>query len=133
MHMRRGIREEHDANHSGPAGDWAAGRGRHGGERACGWWRQAEGGRDPRMGEPLGLTGTWAQVEDGKGGGNRTREGSHRLAQKTPWTAQHGRKAQTSGGGRQAGAPSRWTVAPRPGEMGGGEAGAKRERICTDR
>ena len=36
----------------------------------------------------------------------------------TTWD-QQGRKAQTRGGGRQAGAPSRWMVAPLPGKMGG--------------
>ena len=59
------------------------------------------------------------QVEEGKGGGNRMREGRHRITQGTPWAAQKGNKMQTSGGGRQAGALSRWTVAPRLGEMGG--------------
>ena len=48
---------------------------------------------------------------------------SHRLAQVTPWAAQHGRKAQTIGGGQKAGSTSRWTVGPRPGNMGGGEGG----------
>ena len=44
-----------------------------------------------------------------------------------------GRKAQTSGGGRQAGVPSRWTFAPRPVEMGG-EKRVKidREAASTD-
>ena len=42
--------------------------GRGGIGRADGGGRQREGGRDPRTGEPLRLTGTWAQVEDGKGG-----------------------------------------------------------------
>ena len=31
-------------------------------------WSQAEVGRDPRTGEPLGMTGTWAQVNDVKWG-----------------------------------------------------------------
>ena len=39
-----------------------------GGDRACGWWRQVEVVRYPRAGEPLGLTGTWVKVADGKGG-----------------------------------------------------------------
>ena len=39
-----------------------------GGGQACGWWRHAEGGRNPRTVETLGLTGTWAQVEDVKEG-----------------------------------------------------------------
>ena len=30
-----------------------------------------------------------------------------------------GIKSQTSGEGQQAGAPSRWTVAPHPGKLGG--------------
>ena len=51
-------------------------------------------------------------------GGNRKREGRHRLAQGTPWADQQGRKVQTGGGGWQAGAPSRWTFDPLPGEMG---------------
>ena len=52
-------------------------------------------------------------------GVNRTREGRHRLARVNPWSSQYGSKAQTSGGGRQVGALSRWTVAPCPGDMGG--------------
>ena len=60
-------------------------------------------------------------------GDNRTREGSHRLARGTPRAGLHGREAQTSGGGRRAEAPSRWTVAPRQGEMGG-EKRVQRER-----
>ena len=51
------------------------------------------------------------------------RKGSHRLAQGTPRAGRHGREAQRSGGGRQAGGASRWTVAPQPGKMGGGWGG----------
>ena len=52
----------------GTAGDWAAGCGRQGGGAEKGQRSQEEGGKDPRTGEPLGLTGTWAQVKDVKGG-----------------------------------------------------------------
>ena len=55
--------------------------------------------------------------------GNRMREGSHRLAQETSWGKRHGREAQTIGGGRRVGAPSRCTVPPRLGDMGGGRSG----------
>ena len=34
-------------------------------------------------------------------------------------TSQQGRKYQTISGGRRVGAPSRWMVAPRPGDLGG--------------
>ena len=66
-------------------------------------------------------------------GGNHTREGSHRLTRGTPRSGRHGREAQMIRGGRRAGALSRWTVAPHPGEMEGGEAGAKREINGVDR
>ena len=35
---------------------------------------------------------------------------------------------QTRSGGRKSGAPSRWKVAPRLGDMWGGRSGFKRER-----
>ena len=44
------------------------------------------------------------------------------------WSTQQGREVQTSGGGRRAGSPSKWTVAPRPGEIGGGEKRVQIER-----
>ena len=52
-------------------------------------------------------------------GGNRTREGSHRLAQGNPWAGWHGRSAQTSGGDCREGAPSRWTVVLHLGKIRG--------------
>ena len=50
--------------------------------------------------------------------GNRKRYGKHTIM---------GSEAQTTSGGRQMWAPSKWTVAPYLGEFGGGEAGAMRE------
>ena len=47
------------------------------------------------------------------------REAKHMLERGSPWSAHQGRKVQTSRGGRQAGDTSIWTVAPRPGDMGG--------------
>ena len=67
----------------------------------------------------LGTTGTWAQVDDGKG---VCQMGEDRLGlhEELLWVVWHGREAHTSGGGRQAGALFRWAVAPRPGQPGGG-------------
>ena len=90
-----------------------------GGAGGCvdGEGRQREEGTPGRE-NPGGDRDLIAQVKDGKGGGGRKREGRHRLARGTPWDAQQGRKSQMSGGVRQVGAPSRWTVSPRPVEMG---------------
>ena len=77
-------------------------------------------GRDPRIGEPLGMTGTWEEFGDGKGGeGYHTREGSHRLALGTLSPIWNGREEKTSGEGRRAVATSRLAVILRPGETGG--------------
>ena len=54
IHMRRGIREEHDANHSGPAGDWAAGRGRHGGGAGVRMVETGRGRKGPSDGRTPG-------------------------------------------------------------------------------
>ena len=43
---------------------------------------------------------------------------------------QKGRESQTSGGGRRLGAPSRWMVAPCPGELGGITECKEREKQC---
>ena len=59
-------------------------------------------------------------------------EGSHRISRGTPCDAWHGQEAQTSGGGRQMGSPSRGTVVPHPGNMGGGKVGVKIERSGGD-
>ena len=67
-----------------PAGDWDSGRGQQGGGQMCGQQRQAKGEKDPRKEEPLGLTGAWAHVEEGKGVGNQMRDGIYILAQRTP-------------------------------------------------
>ena len=53
-----------------------------------------------------GLTGTWAQVKDGKGGATgpgTAGTGSH---EELLWATRHVRVAQTSGGDRWSGAPS---------------------------
>ena len=65
----------------------------------------------------LGLTGNWAQVEDGKGG-NQMGEDRHILREELFWSAWHGREAQMIDGGQQMGAPYMWTVAPRQGKRG---------------
>ena len=44
---------------------------RKGGKKMCRQRRQAEVGRNPWTGEPLAVTGTWAQVEGFRGGSNR--------------------------------------------------------------
>ena len=96
-------------HHPGTAGYWAVSRVRKGG----GGVRVIEAGRGRKETldrRTLVLTSTGEQAED------------------ILWAALHGREAQTSGSSRQAGAPSRWMVAPRPGEIGEGETGAKRER-----
>ena len=108
------------SHHLGPEGDWAYGRGRQGGGGAGVRVVEAGKGRKgpleritPGANRELGAGRVWQR------GGNWKREGRHRLARGTNWAAQQGRKSETSGGVRQAGAPSRWTVAPRPVEMGG--------------
>ena len=72
----------------------------------------------------LGHTWTWAQVEDGKGG-NWTGEVRKGLHEELLWAARHEREVQTRSGGGRAGAPSRWTVYPRPVERGGRISGCK--------
>ena len=90
-----------------------------------GRWRKV-----PLDGRTPGPTGTWEQVEDSKGG-NHTGEGRHGLHEELLWYTRHGREAQTSGGGRRAGAPSRWMVDMLPGERWGGISGCKeREKWC---
>ena len=79
------------------------------------------------MGEPLGLTGTWEQVEGGKGRSTGRGTAVTGLRKELLVAGQQGREAQMSGGGRRVEAPSRWMVAPRPGELGGMGAGAKIE------
>ena len=59
-----------------------------------------------------------------KSGGNPTRDVRNTLARVNFYDARKGRETQTSGGGRWVGATSRWTVAPRPGKLGGEVAGA---------
>ena len=54
------------------------------------------------------------------------REGRHRLVRGNTSPDQKGRKSQTSSGGQQAGEPSRWTVDPRPGNMGEEESGKEK-------
>ena len=93
MHMGQGT-EEHDINPSGLVGGWVAGHSRKGGEKTCGRKRQAEGGRDPRTGEPLGTIGQ-------KRGGKIIRGVSHRLARGTPW----------GGPAREGSANERWRLA----------------------
>ena len=78
------------------------------------------GRRGPKDGRTPGADRDLVSGQGRKRGGNRAREGRHRLARGTPWYDQHERKLQTSSGGRQAGEPSRWTVALRLGKMGGG-------------
>ena len=123
-----------DEEHYATTQDWQgtgppveAGRG---GGSECEGMEAGRGREGPLYRITLGLTGTWEQVEDCKGG-NRTGEGRHGFLEELLWASQHGREAQTSGGVRRAGALSRWTVSPRPGEKGGEEAGAKRERISV--
>ena len=81
-----------------------------------------------RKGNPdgitLGKTGTWAQVEDVKGGATGKGKAGTDSREELLGFISHGREAQTSGGGRQAGLPYRWTVAPRPGKVGEREADA---------
>ena len=48
------------------------------------------GRKGPLDGRDLGLAGTWAQVEDGKGG-NRTGEGRHGSCEELLWSARNGR------------------------------------------
>ena len=67
----------------------------------------------------MGPTGTWVQVKDGKGGGTGQVTADKGSREGLLVTAQRGREAQTSGGGRRVAAPSRWTVDPRPGKLGG--------------
>ena len=59
-------------------------------------------------------------------------DGRHGSLEELFWVARHGREAQTSCGGRQAGAPYRWKVAPLPGKRGWEEAGDKIERSGID-
>ena len=84
-------------------------------------FRQREGGtlglENPGFNKYLG-TGQGRQ-------GGTTGRGMHGLGEELLWAAQHGREAQTSGGSRPAGAPSRWTVALRPGKIGWGKIGYK--------
>ena len=60
-----------------------------------------------------------------KKGDNRQMENRHKIERGNPWATKQGRKAQTSGGGWQAGMPSRWTVVLRPSKMMGGISGCK--------
>ena len=84
------------------------------------------GGKLPLDVITLGLTGTWAHIEDGKGG-KPYRGRQTQLAEKPLWAACHGREEQTSVSGWWAGAPSKWTVALQLGDKGGEETGAKIE------
>ena len=82
MHKVQGT-EEYGANPSGPAGDWTTGCGRQGGSDVrvteAGIGRKGPlDGRTPGTDRDLG-TGRGRQREV-----NRTRDGSHRLAQGTP-------------------------------------------------
>ena len=85
------------------------------------------------MGEPLELTGTWAQVGDGKGGETGRGMAATGSREELLGDSQKGRESQTSGGGRRVGLPSRWIVAPCLGELGdrGGckEISKRRQRV----
>ena len=81
-----------------------------GGGQTCGHQRQAEGGRYPWTGYPLGMTGTWAQVEGGKG--VSTRQGTAVTVSREELLVvdQQGMEVQTSGGCLRVGGPSRWVI-----------------------
>ena len=64
------------------------------------------------------MTGTWEQVEEGKGGATGQGKSVTGSRQELLVASQKGREAQTSGGGRKVGAPSRWMVSTCPGELG---------------
>ena len=106
-------------HHPVPAGKWATGWGRKGGGAGV---LMVEAGRE-RKGHLDGITPgtTWDWLrrlrkakfwQPGKG-----RQIQTRARNSFDWPS--GSKAQTSGEIQQAGAPFRWKVAPRPGEMGG--------------
>ena len=82
-------------------------------------------------GRTLGLIGPGHKLRTERGG-NQTGEVKHGSCVELLW-AIYGREAQTSVDGRRAGAPSRWTVDPRPGKRGGEEEGATIERSGVDR
>ena len=101
-----------------------------------GWGRrEVEGGRQREEGTPgrenpgsdrdMGAVRGWKRGATGRG------KAVTGLRMELLWYVWQGREAQTSGGGRRAGAPSRWTVDPRLGEMGREEEGAKRGRSCV--
>ena len=132
MHKGKGT-EEHVENHLVLAGEWDNGRGRQRGEQTCEGLRQENGRREPWAGEPLMMTGIWAQVEDSKGGATGRGTALTGSRKELLVASQKGREVQTSGGGQQVGAPSRWMVAPRLGELGGGsgrkEISNRRQRV----
>ena len=67
----------------------------------------------------MGTTGTWAQVEDGKGVATVRWTEDTDLREELLVVAWQGREAQMRGGGRWVGVPPRWTVDPRPEDLGG--------------
>ena len=94
--------------------------------------KTTEVGRDPCMRKPWGRHGPGNRSRTTRGN-NRAGEVRHESLEEILWAARNGREAQTSGGGRRVGAPSRWTVDQRPGERGGRISGRKeRERSGVD-
>ena len=78
--------------------------------------READRGKKgPLDGRTLGMIGTWVQVEGSKGGANGRGKAGIGSRKELLWAARQWMEAQTSGGGRRAGEPSRWTVALRLG------------------
>ena len=66
----------------------------------------------------MGLTGTWEQFKEGKGGANGRGTKFTGLREELLVESQQGREVQMSGGGWRVGEPSRWMVTPRLGEFG---------------
>ena len=118
-------------HHPVPAGDWSAGLGRQGGRWVCGWWRQAEVGRDPWTGELWGRQGpdcAGRGSQRGATGGGKADTGSRdellglpSRGRKRRLAVEAGRRGAVQVDGRSA-----------PGRDEEGEACAKRERSSVD-
>ena len=112
--------EEHGPNPSGLVLDWATSQDRQGGGggRNIGGkgWQRKEGTLG--WNNSWGLQGPGPWLRKAKGGATRQETVVTGLCKELIVASRRGRKAQTIGGGRQVGAPSRWTDAPRPGELG---------------
>ena len=100
---------------NGPPVDAGRGKGQTYGQQI-----KAEGGRDHRAGEPLGMTGNWSQVEDVKrGGGVKQGKSVTGLREEIIVASHKGREAQTSGGGWNVGGTIQVDGRSTPGKVRG--------------